>query len=704
MPSLVIILDDRATNRRIYAQLVSRISPNTLVQTFASPTEALARCVDDVPDLVITDFRMPEMDGAEFILRLRAMDGGADVPVIAITAYNDRDFRLAALEAGATDFLQSPVDPEEFVTRARNLVQLAGHQKLVKLRAAELQHELNEAERCCQDAVRGSRERLVQVIDTIPAMISAVDTEGRIIFANAYHAEVTGTQAPYVPQPLSTIDRLVLATGEPHPGSEEDVVDSEGRNRVFRTSKFPMRDGVSPVASVLTVSVDVSESKQAESHLRHLAHYDALTDLPNRTLLQNRLEEELARTRRSGNGFALHFLDLDRFKSINDAFGHHVGDELLKAVADRLRALLRGSDVAVRLGGDEFAILQPGSDRAEEAAHLADRVIQALSMPFIAEERQVCTGVSIGITLCPQDGDCAAELLKSADLAMYRAKMSGRNQYHFFTPEMQVRARAAVMLELDLRQALSRGELILHYQPQANLRTKRIVGVEALVRWRHPERGLLRPADFLSVAEESGLIVPITNWVLNEACLEAARWQHMGLSHRIAVNLSSVLFRKEDVHKLVADVLSRTRLDPALLELELTETVLMENQQAAAAVLRELQAIGVRFSIDDFGTGYSSLGYLKLLPVNRLKIDKSFVQSLATERSDIAIVRAILSIGRSLDLDVIAEGVETEQQVSLLRAEGCWDIQGHYFSPPLPAPELRELLRLHHPVRITQLA
>jgi EAL domain-containing protein (putative c-di-GMP-specific phosphodiesterase class I) len=276
---------------------------------------------------------------------------------------------------------------------------------------------------------------------------------------------------------------------------------------------------------------------------------------------------------------------------------------------------------------------------------------------------------------------------------MYRAKVGGRGKFHLFTSDIKDKVREAVLLEFDLRQGIGRGELVLHYQPQMDLLTGRVAGVEALVRWRHPQRGLLPPADFLGMAEESGLIAPMTRWVLRETCAQAARWQRMGLRRRIAVNISSVLFRKEDVRRLVTSVLAETGLDPALLEIEITETALMENPEAAANELRELQDLGVRFSIDDFGTGYSSLSRLKLLPVNRLKIDKSFVGSLTTDRSDIAIVRAIISIGRSLNLDIIAEGVETADQVRLLRAEGCQEIQGFYVAPPLPAGELELFLR-----------
>lgn len=693
LASLIVILDDRTTNRSIYARLAAAVEADVSVQAFASPTAALRSFAETPPDLVITDFRMPEMDGAEFVRRLRALPSCEDLPVIVITAYENQDFRLRALEAGATDFLQSPIDHHEFATRARNLLRLGQHQKLARSRAETLQRELEESERSRMDAVRGSRERLAQVIDTIPAMISAVNADGQPIFANAGYAEIAGVPSGERPRLLDAVDARVLESGTPAPAFEEVIVDRQGRSRTFLTRKFLMRESPGAAPSVLTTSFDISETKQAESHLRYLAHNDALTDLPNRVMLLARLEEELARTGRGGPGFALHFMDLDRFKNVNDAFGHATGDALLQAVAGRLRDVLRGIDMVARLGGDEFAIFQPETENPGDAASLAARIIEVISKPFLLHDRQICTNASVGITLHPSDGDTSAELLKNADLAMYRAKVGGRGTFHLFTSDIRDRVREAVLLEFDLRQGIDRGELVLHYQPQLDLPTGRIAGVEALVRWRHPQRGLLPPAHFLGMAEESGLVAPMTRWVLRETCAQAARWQHMGLRRRIAVNISSVLFRKEDVRRLVTGALAETGLDPALLEIEITETALMENPEAAANELRELQDMGVRFSIDDFGTGYSSLSRLKLLPVNRLKIDKSFVASLATDRSDIAIVRAIVSIGRSLDLDIIAEGVETADQVRLLRAEGCQEIQGFYVAPPLPAGELELFLR-----------
>ena len=706
MPAIV-ILDDRATNRNIYTRLAASLEEGVAVTAFADPLMALEWLADHPADLVITDYKMPKLDGAQFTRRFRAQPSGADTPVIVITVYEDRSLRLRALEAGATDFLQSPVDHQEFLTRARNLLKLSKHQQLIKARAITLERELEDSERSRQELVRESRDRLAQVIDTIPAMISATDQDGRCVFVNAYQAEFAsaepavrvGDDAAAVPassdrERSRTLDRIVFESGEALPSFEEEITDRSGRARVFLTTKSPLRDQSRRVVSVLTSSLDITERKQAESRLRHMAHHDPLTNLPNRLLLQHRLQRELARGRRGDRAFALHFLDLDRFKGVNDVLGHHLGDRLLQAVAKRLCETVRDTDTVARLGGDEFAILQTDVTRSEDAAVLANNVINALVEPFHCEGQELALTASIGITLSPADASGVDELLRNADLAMYRAKSEGRNAYRFYVADMKMRAQRAIALETDLRNGLARQEFVLHYQPQVNLRTGKIVGAEALLRWRRPGVGLLRPGDFLPQAEENGLIVPINAWVLHEACARAVLWQQQGLPPmRWAVNLSPVQFRKQNVLQLVLNVLKESGLDPAVLDMELTEGILVENAEAAAQVLRELRSIGVGFSIDDFGAGYSSLTYVKNFPVDRIKIDQSFVRNLKSDPTDTAIVRAIIGLGHSLNLGVIAEGVETLEQFTQLAAEGCDEIQGYYFSPPLELVDFERLVR-----------
>jgi diguanylate cyclase (GGDEF)-like protein/PAS domain S-box-containing protein len=705
--SLIVIVDDRATNRNIFSRLAASLEDGVEVAAFGDPEEAIDWLADHSPDLVITDYKMPRLDGAEFTRRFRSRPSGADVPVIVITIYDDRSFRLRALEAGATDFLQSPVDHQEFLTRARNLLALSKHQQLIRSRALTLERELEDSERSRQALLRDSRERLAQVIDTIPAMINAVDRDGRCVFVNAYQAKLAGLDpALGVAGEVSTmaepaereysraLDRIVFASGEALPSFEQEVTDRHGKKRVFLTTKSPLRDHSRRVVSVLTTALDITDRKQIESRLRYLALHDSLTNLPNRSLLQRRLERELARGRRGDRGFALHFLDLDRFKGVNDILGHQLGDRLLQAVAKRLRETVRERDTVARLGGDEFAVLQTDVMRPEDAETLARHITDALIQPFLCDGQELTLTASIGITLFPADAGGVDELLRNADLAMYRVKSDGRNGYRFFVADMKARAQEAVLLESELRNGLARRQFVLRFQPQVHLRTGRIVGAEALLRWDRLGHGLLRPREFLPLAEENGMIVPINAWVLREVCATAMRWQRQGLPPiRWAVNLSPVQFRKQNVLQLIKDALDESGLDPRLLDVELTEGILVENPAAAAKVLRELRTIGVGFSIDDFGTGYSSLSYVKNFPVDRIKIDQSFVRNLESDPTDTAIVRAIISLAHSLNLDVIAEGVETVEQFTQLAAEGCDQIQGYYFSEPLTGQDLVDVVQ-----------
>ena len=703
---LIVILDDRVTNRNIFSRLAASLEEDVVVRAFGDPLEALEWVDQNTPDLVVTDYKMPNLDGAQFTRRFRDKPQCVDVPVVVITAYADRNFRLRALEAGATDFLQSPVDHHEFMTRARNLLKLRMQQQIIKSRARTLEQKLESSERSREELLRNSREALAQVIDTVPAMISAADRQGRCVFVNAYQAALAGTTpADLAGQDVTALfgqeqgersrllDQLVFDSGEPLPSFEEEIADSAGVKHVFLTTKSPLRDGSDGVISVLTTSLDITDRKMAESHLRHMAHHDPLTDLPNRILLQDRLQRELARGRRGDRLFALHFLDLDRFKAVNDALGHHLGDRLLQEVSLRLTEVTRTEDTVARLGGDEFAVLQTDVMQQEEAAALAGRIIDSLARPFMCEGHEIAISASVGITLHPKDGGDVDELLRNADLAMYRAKSEGRNGYRFYAADMDIHARETILLEADLRNALGGEQFVLHFQPQVSLRTGQIVGAEALLRWRRPGWGLLRPGEFLPLAEENGLIVAINTWVLREACAQAVVWQKAGLPRlRMAVNLSPIQFRKQDVRELVVQALADTGLDPTLLELELTEGILMHNPEAAAVTLQQLRELGVRFSIDDFGTGYSSLSYVKNFPVDRLKIDQSFVRNLKNDPSDGAIVRAIINLGHSLKLDVIAEGVETIEQLAQLSAERCDEIQGYYFSHPLEADGFQALV------------
>jgi diguanylate cyclase (GGDEF)-like protein/PAS domain S-box-containing protein len=439
---------------------------------------------------------------------------------------------------------------------------------------------------------------------------------------------------------------------------------------------------------------DVTARKRFESRIEHLATRDALTDLPNRNLVRDRVVQAIGHARRAGIHLALIFVDLDRFKVVNDAFGHPFGDDLLKAAGERFQKALREDDTVARLGGDEFLILLADLNRVDDVYIVAQKILDALEQPFRLEERDVHLTASIGISLYPQDGDDFDTLLGHADVAMYRAKDLGRGTYQFFTPAMREELKARVELEAQLRQALGRNELRLAFQPKADLATGAITGAEALLAWDRAELGAVAPASFIPLAEETGLIVPIGEWVLRSACAQAKAWIDAGLPPvAVAVNLSARQFLHHDIVALVEDVLNETGLPPELLELELTESLFARDVDKVAATIQRLQSSGVRFSVDDFGTGYSSLSQLKRFRVDRLKIDQSFVRNIDTDRNNAAIALAIISLAHGLGLKVIAEGVETAEQCAFLRKHGCDEMQGYYFSRPLPAEGIAALLR-----------
>jgi diguanylate cyclase (GGDEF)-like protein/PAS domain S-box-containing protein len=462
----------------------------------------------------------------------------------------------------------------------------------------------------------------------------------------------------------------------------------------------PVRDEEGRVTHYVGVLNDVTESKNYEEQLARQANFDTLTGLANRNLLRDRLQQAIARARREGHNLAVIFLDVDHFKMVNDTLGHTVGDELLRAVAGRLASSVRESDTVARLGGDEFVVLLvtragDGSPEADVTA-LVEKLLGRLSEPVALADREVRPTASIGVSVYPQDGVDADTLLRNADAAMYRAKELGRDRFQFFTADMHERIRRRVELESSLRRALERGEFELHYQPQVGLSDGSIVGVEALLRWRHPERGLIGPAQFIGFAEESGLIVPIGAWVLREACAQNKRWQEMGLRPvPVAVNVSARQCEQEDLDQSVRAALELSGLAPEYLELEITESISMANPEQSVPLMQRLKRTGVALSIDDFGTGFSNLGYLKRFPIDRLKIDLSFVREITTDPGSLAISEAIITLSHSLNLKVLAEGVETDAQLALLAERRCDQVQGFFFSPPVPAREIEALLAGH---------
>ncbi len=457
--------------------------------------------------------------------------------------------------------------------------------------------------------------------------------------------------------------------------------------RYITSTRIGIRDKAGETRYLVHVIDDVTERRPADEKIAHMAHYDALTDLPNRTLFREQIERELAKVA-GGEQFALLYIDVDEFKGINDSLGHHVGDELLKAIAGRIRACLKPGDLIARLGGDEFAVIQTGVESSTDVLAFVTQIHEAIRRPYHCLGHQLSTDASIGIALAPQDGADLDQLIKNADLAMYGAKAEGRRTYRFFVPEMDASAKARLTLEQDLRQALVDGGFEIHYQPLVNLQSGEVSGCEALLRWRHPERGMVSPAEFIPIAEDTGLINELGDWVLRTACNEAATWPaHI----RVAVNVSPVQLKCDTLALRIAGALAASGLEPRRLELEITEAVLIRDDEAALSILHQLRSIGVRIALDDFGTGYSSLSYLKRFPFDKIKIDRCFVADIDDASGSPVIVQAVVNIAAASNMTTVAEGVETEAQREMLRTLGCTEMQGYLFSKPKPAAEVREL-------------
>jgi len=548
---------------------------------------------------------------------------------------------------------------------------------------------------------RRSSDRLYAALEGMPQGLSMFDDQQRLIISNARYAAMYGLHAgltePGTPvrsileQRLKNGTATVDTEGFLEEGlafaAQSAVITFEHQlqdGRIIALTKAPLSSG-----GAVIVHADVTEKRNSEKQIAFLAHHDALTGLANRVQLRQHIEKTLDHVGRGGTASIL-CLDLDNFKIINDTLGHSVGDALLCAVSARLRDLVSDKDLISRTGGDEFSIVQSGAEQPmEAAAALAARILEALSMPFELGDHHVVIGASVGVAIAPADGDNADQLLKNADMALYRAKADGRARFHFFEPDMDVKAQARRVLELDLRNAVADGEFELFYQPIVNLAENRITGFEALLRWNHPTRGLVPPSEFIPLAEETGLIVAIGEWVIRQACAEARTWP---TDLRVAVNVSPVQFRTKTLVFAVVSALAASGLRPDLLELEITETVLMANDDATLAALHQLRSLGVRISMDDFGTGYSSLSYLRSFPFDKIKIDQSFVRDLTERPDSIAIIRAVAGLGLSFGMTTTAEGVETQDQLDKMREEGCSEVQGYFYSRPVPAGQIADLL------------
>lgn len=573
-------------------------------------------------------------------------------------------------------------------------------------------NDMQTKTRAALDALVDSEARVRLLLDSTSEAIFGVDTEGICTFANpacvrmlryASEDDLVGKQIHDMihhtypdgrPYPMHECAvRLATLAGQASHRNDEVHWRADGSCFPVEYWSHPMyKDGA--LVGTVVAFIDISEKKQAEEELHRLAYYDSLTGLPNRVLFNDRLHQALADAHRRQRLVALMLLDMDRFKVVNDTMGHEAGDSLLKEIATRLLRCTRRGDTVSRLGGDEFALVFADVGAAQHVAQLAQNVLSQFAAPVVVGGREIFSGASIGIALFPEDTEDADSLLKFADSAMYHAKESGRSNYQFYSREMTVSVQARLRLETDLRRALDNGELFLHYQPQVDAARNRITGVEALLRWRDPSGELISPAQFIPLAEETGLIVPIGRWVLETACAQLRRWRDAGhLELSLSVNVASRQFRDLMFPGTVGDAVAAAGIPPQLLELELTESILLEHSDDTRRTLDALKQLGVTLAIDDFGTGYSSLSYLKRLPIDRVKIDQSFVRDLATDTDDLAIVRAIISLARAMHLGVIAEGVETNEQLALLRREDCHDYQGYLFAHPLDAGDIERMLQ-----------
>jgi diguanylate cyclase (GGDEF)-like protein/PAS domain S-box-containing protein len=550
------------------------------------------------------------------------------------------------------------------------------------------------------------RERAIQASPNSIIITSALAPHYAIEYVNPAFERITG----YSTQEAIGLDLCFLWGHDvDQPGIEEiraTAIEEREGHAVLRNYRkdgtlfwsdmyiAPVKDDAGVVSHFIVVQYDITATKRYESELEFQTNRDALTGLANRGLLRDRLGQAISYAHRYDHPIWALFVDLDRFKFVNDTLGHQAGDILLKEVSNRLQAVVRDTDTVARMGGDEFVLVLPERSDAGLSTGIVQRIMEAIAQPLTIEGHEFFISCSIGVAVYPADGETAEELIKHADVAMYRAKETGRNNFQFYTPAMNERALERLHIEGDLRNALEREEFTLHYQPQVDLRSGKIVGVEALIRWQHPELGMVSPVRFIGMAEENGLIIPIGAWVIREACLQNKAWQLSGLEPvRMSVNLSARQFAQQDLVESIANSLREADLAPEYLEIELTESLVMADVDRAIGILRELKALGVKLSIDDFGTGYSSLSYLKRFPIDVLKIDRSFVNDITIDPDDAAIVASIISLAHSLRLQVIAEGVETEDQLVYLCEHDCDQMQGYFFSRPVTADAITSMLK-----------
>ena len=686
--TVLLIEDNPGDAALLRAMLEDEGSHSAELIHVTSMAEAEARLAGYGVDIILLDPGLPDTQGLESIRRARI--AAPRLPLVVLTGLDDDTMAAQALQEGAQDFL------------------IKGR---IEARALLLALRYAIERKTIEDILFGEKERAQVTLNSIGDAVACTDSFGNITYLNVVAERLSGwSRQEALGRPMATVLRILDAKShETIPNPMEMAIQ---RNRtehlplncvlVRRDGKeIPIEDSVSPihdregqVNGAVIVFHDATASRALELERAHSAEHDFLSGLPNRKLLKERTDFAIALARRHMKKLAVLFLDLDGFKHVNDSLGHSIGDKLLQSVAARLANCVRGTDTVSRMGGDEFVVLLSEVEQAEDAAITAARMLEAVAEAHTIEEHDIHVTTSIGVSVYPDDGLDAETLIKCADTAMYQAKENGRQSYQFFETTMNARAVERQLIEQGLRRALERKEFTLYYQPKVDLRTGKITGAEALIRWTHPDRGMISPDRFIPVAEASGLIVPIGAWVLREACTRTQSWVDLGLPPiTIAVNVSAREFQNKTFSESLFATLFETGLDPRSLVVELTESVLVKQSDTAALILEILRGRGVHVAIDDFGTGYSSLSYLQKFPVDSLKIDQAFVRQIGKPSDNKHIVTAIISMARSLKLRVVAEGVETLEELSFLRAHQCDEAQGYYFSRPVPADEFAELLR-----------
>jgi diguanylate cyclase (GGDEF)-like protein/PAS domain S-box-containing protein len=636
---------------------------------------------------VLVNLFLPDTQGLETFDRL--FKTSPDVPVLVLSSLGHEDAAKQAVQRGAQDYLlEDHLDSYLLPKALRNMLERASN----------------------AEALFREKERAQVTLNSIGDAVVSTDVAGVVTFLNPVAEAMTGwAAAEAVGRPFDQVFQIIdvkdrrRAVYPMKSVIQENktanlaigcvLIRRDGIESAIEDSAAPIHDRRGRVTGAVMVFHDVTKARAMSQKMSHLAQHDYLTDLPNRLMLNDRLSQAISFAHRHHQQLAVLFVDVDRFKHVNDSLGHVIGDKLLLSIAGRLVASVRSSDTVSRQGGDEFVVLLSSVVHAEDAALSAQKILTLLSMPHRVEEHDLQITLSVGIGIYPDDGGDAETLVKSADIAMLSAKDNGRNNYQFFKPSMNEHALERQSLESGLRHALDKREFVLHYQPKIDLATETLTGAEALIRWLQPRRGIVFPKDFIPIAEQCGYIVPIGRWALREACSQRRRWLDDNLTPiPVAVNISAVELRSKNFVEQVRAILQETGLESRYLEFELTETALMQDPQSTIAVLRALKDMGIRLTLDDFGTGYSSLSYLKRFPIDALKIDKSFVQGLCTDSDDSKLVSAVINLGRSFHLQVIAEGVETRAQFIALQSQNCAEGQGYYFHEPIPADEFAKLL------------